>query len=83
MGGFKFRRQAPIGPYVADFVCFEKKVIIELDGGQHQEQAEYDSARSDWLASEGYTVLRFWNHEVFKEEDAVLATIWKALGLEE
>jgi very-short-patch-repair endonuclease len=56
----KFKRQAPIGPYIVDFICFEHKLIIEVDGGQHAE-SEADRRRDEWLRSEGYLVLRFWN----------------------
>ena len=59
-----FARQVPIGKYIVDFVCFEPKVVIEVDGGHHQEQARYDTARTTWLESQGFQVLRFWNHEV-------------------
>jgi very-short-patch-repair endonuclease len=62
----KFRRQQPLGDYIVDFVCLEKKLIIELDGGQHIEQEEYDSRRTHWLEEQGFRVLRFWNHDVFK-----------------
>jgi very-short-patch-repair endonuclease len=80
LGGWKFRRQAPIGSYIADFVCFERKLIIELDGGQHAERAEYDERRSEWLASQGFRVLRFWNHQVFEETESIKEWIWQALG---
>src|SRR4051812_6615897 len=61
--GHKFRRQFPIGSYVADFVCLEKKLIVELDGGQHVDNAERDAQRSEFLKSEAYSVLRFWNDD--------------------
>ena len=73
--GNKFRRQQPIGPYVVDFVCFEKKVIIELDGGQHSEQIVYDTKRDAWLESQGYRVLRFWNNQLLGDIEAVLETL--------
>ncbi len=69
--GYKFRRQMPIGPYIVNFVCLEKRLILELDGGQHVEQADYDRARTDWLVSQGFRVLRYWNHEVFQDWDAI------------
>jgi very-short-patch-repair endonuclease len=75
----KFRRQASIGRYIVDFVCFEEKLIIELDGGQHTEQVEYDEQRTSWLNSQGFRVLRFWNHEVFEDLDSVLEVILNAL----
>lgn len=59
VGGFKFRRQYPIGPYVADFVCVNRKLIMELDGGQHGEAADYDKRRSDFMQVRGFHVLRF------------------------
>ena len=77
--GYKFRRQQPIGPYVVDFVCFEKKLVVELDGGQHAEQSAYDAERTTWLESQGFRVLRFWNHQVLREIEAVKEVIWKEL----
>ncbi|MBL8513144.1 MAG: endonuclease domain-containing protein, partial [Betaproteobacteria bacterium] len=62
--GFRFRRQRPIGTYIADFVCLEARLIIELDGGQHAEQTAYDAARDAFLCSEGFQVIRFWNGDV-------------------
>jgi very-short-patch-repair endonuclease len=73
--GFRFRRQVPIAGYIADFVCPQAKVIIELDGGQHSEQGEYDAARTNKLELHGYRVLRYWNHDVMQRTDAVLADI--------
>ncbi len=78
-GGFKFRRQAPIGSFIVDFVCFERKVVIELDGGQHRLVSEQDEARTDWLNSQGFRVLRYWNHEVFEDLDSILEATWLAL----
>jgi len=75
MLGCKFRRQQVIGPYIADFLCIEPKIVIELDGGQHLEQQEYDEQRSQYLRPLGYRVLRFWNHEVLQELDAVLESV--------
>jgi adenine-specific DNA-methyltransferase len=79
LGGNKFRRQQPIGPYIADFVCFEKRLIIELDGGQHSHQAAYDSDRGAWLEAQGFRILRFWNNQVLEEIDAVNRVILKTL----
>jgi very-short-patch-repair endonuclease len=62
--GFKFRRQAPIGKYIVDFVCFEQQLVVELDGGQHAVNLDYDRLRSEWLESQGFKVIRFWNHDV-------------------
>lgn len=55
----KFRRQQPIGPFIVDFVCFERRVIVEVDGGRHADQAAYDERRTCWLEAQGYRVLRF------------------------
>ena len=71
LAGCKFRRQLPMGKYIVDFVCFERKVAIEVDGGHHQEQVPYDTARTTWLESQDFQVLRFWNHEVLTEAEAV------------
>jgi very-short-patch-repair endonuclease len=75
MGAHKFRRQHPIGVYIVDFICLEKKLIIELDGGQHTKQVEYDEKRSVWLKERGYSVLRYWNHDVLKSPKVVMANI--------
>lgn len=77
--GFKFRRQFPIGEFVLDFVCLERKLAVELDGGQHAFQVEYDADRSTWLQEQGFQVLRFWNSQVFRETDAVLRDIATAV----
>jgi very-short-patch-repair endonuclease len=73
--GRKFKRQKPIGRYVVDFVSLEEKLIIELDGGQHAENHEYDHERDEWLRAQGYTVLRFWNCESMNETESVLERI--------
>ncbi|MEE1947895.1 endonuclease domain-containing protein [Pseudomonas alcaligenes] len=73
--GLKFKRQKPIGRYIVDFVCLELFLVIELDGGQHMEQADRDRERDDYLAARGYRVLRFWNHQVLGEMEAVLERI--------
>jgi very-short-patch-repair endonuclease len=73
--GLKFKRQKPVGRYIADFVCWERRLIVELDGGQHAEQAAYDRQRDAWLRSEGYTVLRFWNNDVMQQLEGVLEQI--------
>ncbi len=80
IGQCRFRRQAPIGPYIADFVCFEKRLIIELDGGQHALHVDEDHQRTGWLSSQGFRVLRFWNNQVFKEWEGVLEAIGIALS---
>ena len=71
----KFKRQKPIGRYIVDFVCLERKLIIELDGGQHAEQVQYDQHRDDWLRAQGYTVLRFWNNDVMQNFELVMEQI--------
>ncbi len=80
IGRSRFRRQAPIGPYIVDFVCFEKRLVIELDGGQHAALVQADLRRTEWLSSQGFRVIRFWNHQLFEERDAVLEAIDMALG---
>ncbi len=82
IGSVKFRRQQPIGEYIVDFVCLERQLIVELDGGQHAEQIAYDEARTAWLQSKGYRVLRFWNNDVLANTDGVVQTIFDALGEE-
>jgi very-short-patch-repair endonuclease len=77
--GHKFRRQAPIGPYIADFVCYQARLIIELDGGQHAAQKDYDARRDAWFRQQGFTVLRFSDNVALKQRDVVLEVIWKAL----
>jgi very-short-patch-repair endonuclease len=76
----KFRRQAPVGPYIADFLCVQRKLVVEADGSQHGENAR-DNVRDAWFASNGYRVLRFWNHEILTGQENVLATIAAACGL--
>ncbi len=73
--GLSFRRQHPIGRYIVDFVCLEKRLILEIDGGQHSIEIEKDEARTKWLISEGYRVLRFWNNDVLTNLEGVLETI--------
>ena len=73
LNGLRFRRQAPIGPYIADFYCDARSLIVEVDGGQHGASA--DAARDAWLAFHGYRVLRFWDNDVLSNTEAVLAAI--------
>ncbi len=73
--GLKFKRQKPMGRYIVDFVCLEQRLIIEIDGGQHSEQVDYDQDRDAWLRSQGYTVLRFWNNDVMQQLESVLEQI--------
>jgi very-short-patch-repair endonuclease len=80
VGGFKFRRQQPLGPFIVDFACLEKRLVIEVDGGQHGERIAYEAERSEWLKAQGFVVLRFWNNEVVREIEAMKEVIWKALG---
>jgi DNA repair protein RecO (recombination protein O) len=77
---YGFRRQRAIGKYIADFVCMEKMLVVELDGGQHSEQQNYDLKRTQFIESKGYKVLRFWNDEVMKNKETVLDVIMDALG---
>ena len=77
--GYKFRRQVVIEPYIVDFVCFNAKLIVEADGGQHGDQMAYDAQRTAELEAMGYSVVRFWNHEILKEFDSVLQRIEAAL----
>jgi very-short-patch-repair endonuclease len=79
LDGVKFRKQAPIGRYIVDFVCFERNLVIELDGGQHAERIEEDAVRTAWLNSRGYRVIRFWNYVIFEDLEAVLESIGLAL----
>jgi len=80
LDGHKFRRQQPVGPYIVDFACLPEKLLIELDGGQHAEQETYDEQRDQFLQSQGYRVLRFWNNEVFDNCFAVLEQIYQTLN---
>jgi very-short-patch-repair endonuclease len=77
--GAKFRRQAVLGPYVVDFVCFDPRVIVEIDGGQHAVAARRDAARTAWLETQGYCVLRFWNHDVLANPEGVRDSIVAAI----
>ena len=73
--GVKFKRQKPIGPFIVDFVALEHRLVIEVDGGQHADDASGDRQRDAWLAAHRYRVLRFWNHQVLQELPAVLERI--------
>jgi very-short-patch-repair endonuclease len=77
--GYKFRRQQPIGPFIADFVCLRCRLIVEADGGQHTGTAEYDEKRTAWLEAQGFRVLRFWNNDILQRSDEVLDSILNAL----
>jgi very-short-patch-repair endonuclease len=73
--GLKFKRQKPLGHYIVDFICRERRLVIEVDGGQHAVQTDYDHQRDTWLREKGYRVLRFWNYEVMQELDGALERI--------
>jgi very-short-patch-repair endonuclease len=77
--GHKFVREHVIGHYIADFVCREKKIIIEIDGGQHMDAIEYDEQRTRYLERRGYRVLRIWNHDVFKNIQGVMDSVLSLL----
>jgi very-short-patch-repair endonuclease len=80
MDGWKFRRQHPLGPFTVDFICLEKKIIVEVDGGQHAIQIKEDAERSRFLQEKGYRILRFWNTDVLKGIDSVLEVIYRELS---
>ena len=79
--GYEFRRQYPIGDYIVDFICRKKKIIIELDGGQHNEleNIEKDKQRTEFLNSLGYKVLRFWNNDIDNNIEGVCEVIYKTV----
>jgi very-short-patch-repair endonuclease len=79
--GTHFRRQVPIGPYVADFACLASRLIVEIDGSQHGDEPgkARDEIRGRWLAAEGYRVLRFWNTDLRENLDGLLETVYAAL----
>jgi len=79
LAGYRFRRQVPLGTYVVDFLCFSKRLILEIDGGQHALLEEADRARTAWLDAQGFRVLRFWNNDVLANPDGVRLSILRAL----
>ena len=79
LNSVKFKRQAVIGHYIADFACFECKLVIEVDGGQHEGKVS-DIERDRWLGQQGFRVLRFWNNEVLHNTDAVIGRILEVMG---
>jgi very-short-patch-repair endonuclease len=81
LGGFKFVRQEPIGPYVVDFVCRERRLIVEVDGGQHADNKR-DAGRNQWLVHHRYRIMRFWNNEVMGNIEGVWETILSAASAE-
>ena len=78
LAGYKFKRQLTIDHYIADFVCLQRRLIVEADGGQHSE-SEYDGQRDAYLQAQGFRVLRFWNNDIFNNEEGVLTSILDAL----
>lgn len=76
---YKFRRQHPLGHYILDFACCAARLAVELDGGQHDEKQEYDRQRTLWLNQKGWLVIRFWNNELWNNEEAVLEKILETL----
>ena len=75
LDGFKFRRQQPIDHFIVNFVCFETRIVIEVDGGQHLTDKDSDTKRGNYLNKQGFRILRFWNHEVLSNVDGVLEVI--------
>jgi len=78
---FRFRRQRPIGKYIVDFICLEVNLVIELDGGHHADQQQYDAERTKYLTAQGLHVLRYWNNDVMQNIEGVLEDIRAALLL--
>ncbi|RUT31435.1 endonuclease domain-containing protein [Arsenicitalea aurantiaca] len=79
LAGYKFRRQVPIGPFIADFVCYQARLIIELDGSQHTGSL-YDAARDAELRRRGFDILRVYNSELFANREGVLDAVWVRVG---
>lgn len=79
LNGVKFRRQHPLGPFIVDFCCPERLLVVEIDGGQHAEQTQADAQRTVSLNEMGFRVLRYWNHDALTQPDAVLEDILRAL----
>jgi very-short-patch-repair endonuclease len=77
--GMSFRRQFPLGPYIVDFACLDARLIVEIDGGQHGKN-QRDKVRGAWLASQGFTILRFWNNDVLSNTNGVIERIVEALN---
>ena len=82
--GLEFKRQYPVGGYIVDFICREKHIIIEIDGGQHNEEVniESDSKRTEYLNSRGYKVYRFWNNDIDNNIEGVYQALFKICGIE-
>jgi very-short-patch-repair endonuclease len=83
LGGYKFRRQVPISPYIVDFFCQSARLVIEVDGGQHAEREDYDKQRDQYLRENGYEVVRFWNNEILGNLDGVLESLTLTLSRRE
>jgi very-short-patch-repair endonuclease len=81
IGNLKFRRQAPLEGYIVDFLCIEKRLVIEVDGGQHAELTAEDAERTAKLEAKGYRVLRFWNPDVMRNINGVVEMIMRAVGM--
>jgi primosomal protein N' (replication factor Y) len=82
IGGCKFRRQHPVGPFFADFAAVERRLIVEADGGQHAD-SHADARRTAWLESQGWRVIRFWNNEILTNPEGVARAVLEALGVDE
>ena len=80
LAAMKWRRQIPVGPFIVDFLCFERRLIVECDGAQHADSPR-DAARDDWLRAQGFAIQRFWNNEVLNERSSVIDTILARCGL--
>ncbi|HSC96780.1 MAG TPA: DUF559 domain-containing protein [Burkholderiales bacterium] len=80
IAGVKFRRQQPIGPFIVDFVSFDSRIIVEVDGGHHAEQIHDDEIRARWFEGQSYRVLRFWNNDVLASPEAVAQAIFDAVA---
>jgi very-short-patch-repair endonuclease len=78
LSGYKFRRQRPIGPFIVDFICIARRLIVEADGGQHAD-SEYDRRRTAWLEACGWQVIRFWNNDILQNTEGVQQMILEAL----
>lgn len=78
LGGYKFVRQMPFGPYFADFACRQRRLVVELDGSQHAESG-YDRARDEFMRREGYSVLRFWSADIVRQRRSICETVLAAL----
>ena len=81
LDGAKFWRQHPVGPFIADFCCLERGVIVEIDGAQHAQRAEQDRERTSFLEGAGYRVVRFWNNDVLSREESVVEAIARVLAV--